>query len=75
MDQLIVLTTQLESITCATAGTFAVSSPLPERADNFLKTEDPSVQSFDEYPTELTKDPNMVQDLARPDLLLLLLRK
>ncbi|KAL9031297.1 MAG: hypothetical protein Q9180_006818, partial [Flavoplaca navasiana] len=60
VDELIVLIAKLESITFATAGTLHVSSPLPERANNFLKTEDPWVQILDEYPTELTKDPKMV---------------
>ncbi|KAL8856094.1 MAG: hypothetical protein Q9178_007289 [Gyalolechia marmorata] len=72
VDELIVLITQLESVTFATAGTFAGSSSLPERANDFLETEDPSVQTFDEYATELTKDPLMIQDRAGPDLQLLL---
>ena len=72
VDELIVLIAQLESVTFATAGTFAVSSPLPERADDFLKTGYPSVQIFNEYATELTKDPKMVQDRAGLGLQLLL---
>ncbi|KAL8910592.1 MAG: hypothetical protein Q9171_004131 [Xanthocarpia ochracea] len=72
VDELVGLVAQLESVTFTTAGTFAVSSPLPKRADDFLKTEDLSVQIFDEYATELTKDPKMLQDRAGPDLQLLL---
>ncbi|KAL6715369.1 hypothetical protein ACLMJK_007635 [Lecanora helva] len=72
VDQFVKLLVKLESVTFATAGTFAASSSLPDMANDFTNDTCPSINFFNEGDEEFVKDPRCAADRAGPNLRALL---
>ncbi|KAL8723568.1 MAG: hypothetical protein Q9181_007261, partial [Wetmoreana brouardii] len=72
VDEFLDLLVRLESVQFATAGTLAISAPLPAQSNDFSTTELPIVSPFDVHATKPSSDHQPNTEPVGPNLKLLL---
>lgn len=68
VDEFRDLLVKIESVKFATAGTFALSAPLPATANDYFDIADPAIRVFDALAETPLLDPDILRDRAGPDV-------